>query len=311
MICGPTASGKTALAVAAAKRLGGEIICADSMQIYAILNVGTARPTPAEQAGVPHHLYGFVDPAEAYSVSDYLRDARRAIAAVAARGRVPILCGGTGLYIRSLLDGLRFDGAGPDEELRRALYAQYDRCGGAALIERIAAVDPGYAATLHPNNAKRIVRALELIETTGRCVTAQNASSRDETLAYPACSFLCGCERETLYARIDRRVDAMLAAGLLAEARLVYDNRARYKTAAQAIGYKEFFPLFEGRAAEADCAAALKTATRHYAKRQMTWWRREADLVPLDLTAGDIGQAVFVISSVWESYRKRIPEVPQ
>lgn len=300
VITGPTATGKTALAIETAKRLGGEIICADSMQIYAILKIGTARPNDAELAAAPHRLYGFLDPAETYSVSDYIADAAREIQEVAALGKVPILCGGTGLYISSLLAGLQFDGEGPDTALRTALYAEYEQRGGEALIAEIAQSDPKCAASLHPNNAKRIVRALELLRSTGHCVTAQNERTRRGAVPYPHELFvLASADRSYLYDRIERRVDAMLAEGLVDEARYVYENRSRCRTAAQAIGYKEFFGLFEETQTLEECAGLLKQATRRYAKRQLTWWRREPQAHHLEIEGAALGQLAAEIERIW------------
>ncbi len=283
-VCGPTATGKTALAIRLAQRLNGEIVCADSMQIYAGLRVGTAQPDEAEKRAVPHHLFGFVDPACAYSVSDYVRDAQRAIAQIAARGRLPVLCGGTGLYIRALLSGLRFGEAQPNPALRRGLWEELERRGAESLVAEIAQRDPALAQTLHVNNKKRIVRALELLRTTGKTRAALDDASMQGARPYPHVTVLLCCEnRAFLYSRIERRVEQMLARGLLEEARLVYDNRERYTTAAQAIGYKEFFPYFAQAAPLEDCVDALKQATRRYAKRQLTWFRREQDAHWVDI----------------------------
>lgn len=308
VVTGPTASGKTAVAIEAAKRVDGEIICADSMQIYAVLRIGTARPDGDELAAVPHHLFGFADPAAPYSVFDYCADAAREIEAVAARGKTPVLCGGTGLYISSLLADARFESERTDPALRDALYEEYARRGGRALIDEIAQTDPESAAALHPNNAKRIVRALELIRSTGRGITAQNERSRIGARPYPHSLFLLdSADRDYLYRRIERRVDRMVEAGLVEEARLVYENRARYATAAQAIGYKEFFDYFEGRDSLVGCVEALKRATRRYAKRQRTWWRRETEAVGLEIegsTAPALGER---IAQAWRRQSTAFP----
>lgn len=274
-VCGPTASGKTALAVALARQLDGEVVSADSMQIYRGLTVGTAAPTDAERQGVPHHLIGFVPPEQAFSVADYVAAAAACIADIAARGKTPIVAGGTGLYLSSLLEGIRFTGEKADPQVRRELQARLEKEGIAPLYEQLRAVDPAYAATLHPNNHGRVLRALELYRQTGKTMSQQLQASRPREAPYRA--LLIGLDtpdRAQLYARIEQRVDGMMQQGLLAEARLVWERREEYRTAAQAIGYKEFFPYFTGQAPLDDCVAKLKQATRNYAKRQLTWFRR-------------------------------------
>lgn len=278
-VCGPTASGKTALAVSLARELDGEVVSADSMQIYRGLTVGTAAPTLAERQGVPHHLIGFVPPEQPFSVADYVAAASACVAGIAARGKVPIVAGGTGLYLSSLLEGVRFTGEKADPAVRRQLREQLEREGIGPLFARLQAVDPAYAATLHPNNHGRVLRALELYQQTGKTMSQQLAASRPAEPPYNV--LLIGLDfpdRAQLYARIGQRVDAMMAQGLLEEARLVWRHRTQYRTAAQAIGYKEFFPYFEEEAPLEPCVDKLKQATRNYAKRQLTWFRRMTDI---------------------------------
>lgn len=280
---GPTASGKTAFAVELAKRLGGEVVCADSMQIYQGLDVGTAKATAAEMQAVPHHLMDFLPPEQPFSVAEYVAAAQKAVAGILARGRLPIVAGGTGLYIESLLTGLRFAEEKPDPALRQRLEEEAGRLGPEAMHKRLAAIDPEYAAGVHPNNRGRVLRALESYYATGATPTARRAASKPRAAPYDAQLFcLAPAKRQTLYDRIDRRVDKMLENGLLDEARGVWEHRDAYRTAAQAIGYKELFPFFEGRAALDECAAALKQASRRYAKRQLTWFRRMEGAVWLD-----------------------------
>jgi len=275
-VVGPTASGKTAVGVDLAKAFGGEVVSADSMQIYRALSVSTARPTETEMQGVPHHLVGFVDPDEPYSVARYLADARRAIDEIVSRGRLPILVGGTGLYVSSLLDGLRFAEEERDPALRAALYAEAKRAGNAAMLARLAAIDPDYAATLHPNNLGRVLRAIELYESTGVTMTEQRRRSREVPSAFsPLMIGLDFAERSALYARIDRRVDAMVRAGLIEEARAFYEVWPDPQTAAQAIGCKELLPYLRGESELAPCLDRLRRETRRYAKRQRTWFRRD------------------------------------
>ena len=280
---GPTASGKTAFSVQLAKRLGAEILCADSMQIYKGLDVGTAKATPEEMEGVPHHLMDFLPPEETFSVADFVAAANREARAVAGRGRLPMLVGGTGLYIESFLNGIRFAEQKTDPALREKLEREAEALGPAAMHERLAAIDPDYAACVHPNNVGRVIRALELYYSTGKTMSRQRAESLPAAPPFDAVVFcLAPADRSRLYRRIDARVDKMLEAGILEEARTVWENRERYRTAAQAIGYKEFFPYFEGTADLTACAEKLKQASRNYAKRQLTWFRRMKNVVWLD-----------------------------
>lgn len=275
VICGPTATGKTACSVTLAKMLDGEIICADSMQIYKQLSVGTAKATVEEMQGIPHHLMDFLSPDEVFSVADYVKAAHACIAQIASRGKLPILVGGTGLYIQSLLQGVVFSPQKTDPEMRAALQARLVQQGIGPLYEELCAVDPVYAATLHPNNHGRVLRALELYLHTGKTMSEQLAQSLPARRPYRSTiACLNFANRNRLYARIDARVQQMMAGGLLDEARLVYDHREAYRTAAQAIGYKEFFPYFEENALLSACVAALQQASRNYAKRQLTWFRR-------------------------------------
>ena len=281
---GPTASGKTALSVALAKAFDGEIINADSMQIYKNLDVGTAKPTTQEQQGIPHHLLGFLPPETPFSVADFTAAADPLVREISAHGKLPLVVGGTGLYITSLLNGVTFAPEKLDPTIRARLQAQAEAEGGAALYAKLQAVDPDYAAQVHPNNLPRVIRALELFEATGRKMSEERVNARAAEPPYRALCLCLTCrDRAALYDRIGRRVDLMVENGVLDEARQVYDHRDSYRTAAQAIGYKEFFPYFEGTASLDDCTERLKQATRNYAKRQLTWFRRQNDAVWLYL----------------------------
>ncbi len=277
-IGGPTATGKTALSVALAKEFGGEVVNADSMQIYRGLDVGTAKPTAEERQGIPHHLMDFLPPEAPYSVADFTAAAAPLIEQLNSAGKLPIVTGGTGLYITSLMKGTAFAPEKTDPAIRARLQTEADEQGSAALYARLQQIDPAYAEKLHPNNLPRVIRALELFEATGRRMSEQQ---RAALAAEPPYRSLCICltcrDRAELYRRIDRRVDTMLQNGVLEEAKLVYDNRETYRTAAQAIGYKEFFPYFSGEMPLNDCTNRLKQATRNYAKRQLTWFRHQAD----------------------------------
>ena len=286
---GPTASGKTALSVALARAFDGEIINADSMQIYKNLDVGTAKPSAEERQGIPHYLLDFLPPETPYSVADFTAAADPLIRDITARGRLPLVVGGTGLYITSLLSGMAFAPEKTDPAIRARLQARADTEGGAALYAELQRIDPGYAAQVHPNNLPRVIRALELFEATGRRMSDQRREARPAEAPYHALCLCLTCrDRAVLYSRIDRRVDEMVENGVLDEARQVYDHRDAYRTAAQAIGYKEFFPYFEGTADLTECTERLKQATRNYAKRQLTWFRRQNDAEWLYLDEEDV-----------------------
>lgn len=277
---GPTASGKTALSVGLAKAFGGEIINADSMQIYKNLDVGTAKPSIEERQGVPHYLLDFLPPETPYSVADFTAAADPLIQEITARGKLPLVVGGTGLYITSLLNGTAFAPEKTDPAIRARLQERAEAEGNAALYAELQSIDPDYAAQVHPNNLPRVIRALELYAATGRRMSEERVNARP---AEPPYRSLCLCltcrDRAVLYDRIERRVNLMVENGVLAEAKQVYDHRDTYRTAAQAIGYKEFFPYFEGTGSLDECTARLKQATRNYAKRQLTWFRRQNDAV--------------------------------
>ena len=278
-VCGPTASGKTSLSVALAKQLDGEIICADSMQIYKHLNIGTAKVTTEEMQGIPHHLVGFLEPDIRFSVADYVLLAQECIKEISARGRLPILVGGTGLYVQSVLRGVQFAPQKTDMALRETLRQRLEKEGIDPLYQELCAVDPIYAKGLHKNNHGRVLRALELYRQTGKTMSEQLAASMPTERPYA--DVLIGLRydnRETLYHHINARVDVMMQAGLLTEARFVYENRVRYLTAAQAIGYKEFFPYFEQKTSLEECVLKLKQASRNYAKRQITWFSHMENL---------------------------------
>ena len=274
-VVGPTASGKSALALALAEHLGGEIVSCDSMQIYRQMDVGTAKPTPTEVARVRHHLIDCVDPKSAYSCAEYVEDAKRAVKEIVARGKLPILCGGTGLYLDCFLRGGGFEETESDPALREILFAYANEHGNAALHARLAAVDPESAAAIHPNNVKRVVRALEIFESTG--MTKSEADRRSRVAESPYDATVIGlryADRDVLYERIDRRVDQMLEAGLLDETKRLMDDGVFEvnATAAQAIGYKELLGYLGGACSLESAVEDLKRATRRYAKRQITWF---------------------------------------
>lgn len=274
-VLGPTASGKTGLAIALAKRLGGEIVSCDSMQLYRGMDIGTATPTMSEREGIPHHMFDIIEPDCEFSAADYARRAGDVIADIAKRGRVPILCGGTGMYHSALMRLTAFEPGERDEGLREELFAYAAEQGNEALHERLARIDPEAAQAIHPNNVKRVVRAIEVFETTGRTKTETDRLQTSGETAYDDTPIIIDfADRARLYERIERRVDLMLEEGLEAEARWVLGYPNLSKTAYQAIGYKEFVPYFAGECTLDDVVAQLKLATRHYAKRQLIWFRK-------------------------------------
>lgn len=296
LIGGPTATGKTALSVRLARCLHGEIISADSMQVYRGLTIGTAKATPQEMEGVPHHLIDCLPPTAPYSVADFVFEAGRLIREITARGRLPILVGGTGLYLSSLMDGLRFSGSKPPEELRQRLRMQAGQEGAQAMYNRLCELDPEAARSIHPNNLARVLRALEACEFDGLPLSRQKQLNRPERPAYDPLLFcLTFADRELLYKRINARVDRMLAAGLLEEARGVYEHRLEYPTAVQAIGYKEFFSFFAGEQPLESCVQKLKQASRNYAKRQLTWFRHRKGVIWLEAGDADLLQNVLAL----------------
>lgn len=289
VICGPTATGKTSVSVELAKMLSGEVISADSMQIYRGLRIGTAQPAQEEMQGVAHHLMDFLAPETVFSVADFVKLAAEKIEEITARGHVPIIAGGTGLYIASLVNGIRFAEEKSDPAVRERLQQRLNEQGIAPLYERLTEIDPEYARKVHPNNHGRVIRALEIYEQTGQTMTERLAASQAQEKPYRTLMIgLNTPERAQLYERIDLRVDQMLERGILQEARTVYEHRDQYHTAAQAIGYKEFFPYFAGEASLAECVQMLKQASRNYAKRQLTWFRHMEGITWLPAGQADV-----------------------
>lgn len=276
VVCGPTASGKTALAVDLAKRFNGEIVSADSMQIYKKLDIASAKPTEEEKQGVVHHLMDFLPPEKSFSVAEYVRLARETITDIATRGKLPVIAGGTGLYINSLVDNVQFDETESNEDFRLEMQKLADEKGNEALWQELNEIDKNAAAELHPNNRGRIIRALEIHRTSGRTITEAKAMSRLEETPYEPCMIALNyVDRQQLYDRINKRVDIMLQQGLLREAKEFFSHDD-YSTAAQAIGYKELKPYFDGEKPLEECIERLKQQTRRYAKRQLTWFRRDS-----------------------------------
>ena len=288
-IVGCTASGKTALSVELARRAKGEIVSCDSMQIYRGMDIGTAKPTYEERRGIPHHLIDIVDPEEDFSCADYARLADACISEIISRGKLPIVCGGTGLYLDGLLRGGSFEETETDPDFRAQMNEYALDFGTAALHEKLREVDPESAEAIHPNNVKRVIRALEIYHTTGRKKSELDKESRKPESKYDALVIgLRYPDREVLYERINKRVDQMVADGLAEETGKLYGAGVfeRSKTAAQAIGYKELLPYFRGDATLDASVETLKLATRHYAKRQMTWFASKPYIKWIDVLPG-------------------------
>ena len=293
-VVGPTATGKTALGVTLARHFSGEVISCDSMQIYKGLDVGTAKVTPEETCGIPHHGVDILTPDKTFSVADFTAMAAELERQISARSHLPILVGGTGLYVQSFLYGVRFAEEKAPAGLREQLAAELAEKGGAAMYEQLKQADPEAAAAIHPNNQVRVLRALEHYRATGKKLSEQKADSLPPERPYR--SLVLGLDfpnRADLYRRIDLRVDKMLDAGILQEAEYVWQNRETFRTAAQAIGYKEFFPYFEGTAPLEVCTEKLKQASRNYAKRQLTWFRHMDGVVWLDAGAPDAAETAL------------------
>ena len=276
-VVGPTASGKSDLAVEICRRFGGEAVSADSMQIYKGLDISTAKPTEEEKKGVPHHMMDFLDTRDSFSVAEYQSMAGECIKEIHSRGKLPVIVGGTGLYIDNLLNNIRLTEASFDEALREKLLKRVEDEGIDALLAELEKIDPGYAAKMHPNNVKRIVRALEVWYSSGVTMTEQIANSHAESPYEVLYIGLDAQDRDFLYNRINMRVDIMLANGPEAEAR-DYLSQPDMSTSSQAIGCKELKPYFEGGMSLVQAAENLKQATRRYAKRQLTWFRRNKEI---------------------------------
>ncbi|WP_413365729.1 tRNA (adenosine(37)-N6)-dimethylallyltransferase MiaA [Lysinibacillus sp. 3P01SB] len=276
-IIGPTASGKTALSIELATLLGGEIINGDAMQVYKRLDIGTAKITEGEMQGIPHHLLDIKEPTENFSVAEYQQLVRAKIKEITSRGRLPIIVGGTGLYVQSVLYDFHFTKDEIDEEARNAYYTELEKVGPEAMHARLAALDPKTAETIHPNNTRRVIRALEMVELSGTS-KANEEHNRGDVPLYHHLILGLDLDREKLYERINLRVDIMMEKGLLEEAKALYDEGIRDTQAVKAIGYKELFAYFDGRSTLEEAIEAIKQNSRRYAKRQLTYFRNKMDV---------------------------------
>ena len=304
VVAGPTASGKTRLGIELAKKYGGEIVSADSMQLYRGMDIGTAKATKAEQAEAVHHMLDVIDPSEAYSVARYVDEAGAVCDDILSRGRVPILVGGTGLYIDSLIAGRDFADNQEDKALRSELEAEYDRLGGEAMLNKLAAFDPARASKLGAGDKRRIVRAVEIYRLTGKTATEHDEETRRRPPRYDAARIVLNYKnRADLYARIDERVTQMAADGLFDEVRRLLDSGLSAEcTAMQAIGYKEAVLALRGELTEDEALDLIRQGSRRYAKRQITWFGRwEGALRILWDTAPDFGAALQISTAFLQS----------
>lgn len=282
VIGGPTASGKSKLAVELAKKVNGEIISADSMQIYKEMNIGTAKVNKEEMQGVQHYLVDFVSPDERYSVSNFKKDAEKAIEEILEKGKTPIVVGGTGLYIDSLIYGIEFQNEEVDLEYREKLNKIADEKGLESLYKKAQEIDPEAMKKISINDRKRIIRVLEIYHKTGKTKTEQEAQSRKNEVKYEYKVFAITMDREKLYERIEKRVDFMIEQGLIEEVKQILEKYHTFPTAMQGLGYKEVVEYLEGSCTKEEMIEKIKKETRHYAKRQLTWFRKNKETIWLD-----------------------------
>ena len=284
IIAGPTAVGKSDLGVELALRIGGEIISADSMQVYRHMDIGTAKITLEEMRGVPHHMIDIIEPTEPYHVYDFKQRAKAACEEIYSRGKIPIVVGGTGFYIQALLYDIDFSDQGSDDSMRSDLQYIADNEGPETLHKILAELDPDTAASLHPNNVKRVIRAIEYARQNGVAISKHNEEQREKKSPYDFKYFVLNDDRQAVYERIDIRVDKMIEAGLEEEVRsLVEMGCTPDMTSMQGIGYKQMLMYLNGQIDLDEAIRLIKRDSRHYAKRQLTWFNRERDLIWLDL----------------------------
>lgn len=288
ILTGPTAVGKTALSIALAKAIGGEIISADSMQVYRHMDIGSAKVTPEEMEGVPHYLIDVLEPDQEFNVVVFQELAKQAAAKIYSRGHIPIVVGGTGFYIQALVYDIDFTENDEDTAFRRTLEEQAKREGAEALYERLRAVDPESCESIHAHNIKRVIRAIEFYEKTGKKISEHNREQRQNDSPYNFAYFVLNDDREQIYERINGRVDLMMAQGLVEEVRALRESGCRKDMVSmQGLGYKELLSYLEGETSREEAVYLIKRDTRHFAKRQLTWFRREKEVIWVDKTVFD------------------------
>ena len=279
VICGPTASGKTSLSIELAKKINGEIVSCDSMQIYKDMNIGTAKPTQEEMQGIKHYLIDFISPNERYSVADYKKDAKKAIKEIISKGKTPIVVGGTGLYIDSLIYEIEYQDIKFDENYRKELEKNVEEKGLEYLYKKAKEIDPQAIEKISPNDKKRILRILEIYHMTGKNKTQQEIESRKKEVEYDYHVYAIDWDREELYDRINKRVDIMIQQGLIEEVKNILEKYKEFPTAMQGLGYKEVVEYLEGKLTKDEMIEKIKMETRRYAKRQLTWFRKNKQTI--------------------------------
>lgn len=283
VLTGPTAVGKSALAVTLAEKIGGEIISADSMQVYRHMDIGSAKITAQEMAGIPHHLIDILDPTEEFNAAVFQKMAKEALAKIYGRGHIPILAGGTGFYIQAVLYDIDFTENDEDTSLRSELEETARKEGPEVLYERLKAVDPASCEIIHANNIKRVIRAIEFYEKTGRRISEHNREQRERTSPYNFAYFVLCDDREKIYKKLEQRVDLMMSQGLVEEVRKLQEmGCAKDMVSMQGLGYKEMLSYLEQEISLEEAVYRIKRDTRHFAKRQMTWFRREKEVIWVD-----------------------------
>ena len=288
ILTGPTAVGKTALSIALAKAIGGEIISADSMQVYRRMDIGSAKIMPEEMEGVPHHLIDVLEPTEEFNVVVFQKLAKKAVEEIYSRGHIPILVGGTGFYIQALVYDIDFTENDEDNALRQSLEEQAKREGAEALYERLRAVDPESCESIHAHNIKRVIRAIEFYEKTGKKISDHNREQRQNDSPYNFAFFVLTDSRDRIYRKINERVELMMAQGLAEEVRALRETGCRRNMVSmQGLGYKEILSALEGEISMEEAVYLIKRDTRHFAKRQLTWFRREKEVIWIDKTVFD------------------------
>ena len=310
VLTGPTAVGKTKLSIALAKKIGGEIISADSMQVYRHMDIGSAKIRPEEMQGVPHHLIDVLEPSEDFNVVIFQEKCKECMAGIYERGHIPILTGGTGFYIQAVLNNIDFTENEMDTAYRKSLEELAEHRGAEALHELLLQADPASAAAIHPNNIKRTIRALEYFHMTGERISEHNELEREKGSAYASCYFVLNDDRQKLYEQIDQRVDEMLAKGLVEEVeKLKKMGCHRGQVSMQGLGYKEILDYLEGDCTLEEAVYLIKRDTRHFAKRQLTWFRREREVIWIDkdkFQYDDEKILAFMLEKIKSKQRKKI-----
>ena len=305
VVAGPTASGKTSLSIELAKRLDSEIVSADSMQIYKYMNIGSAKPDKEEIQGIKHYMLDEVDPSVKFSVAQYAEMAHEYIKQIHDKGKVPVMVGGTGLYIQSVVDDVEFKEEETDTTIRDELTKIGEEKGGEYLVEMLREVDPVSAERLHPNNMRRVIRAIEFYRTMGFPISEHQENTKQTESRYKAVQLAINWDREILYDRINKRVDIMVEAGLFDEVKMLMDKGyTRDTTAMQGIGYKEVMDYFDGLYSKEETIELVKRNSRRYAKRQLTWFRRDKRIHWLDWGADIVDRAMEIVKKESEEYVK-------